>query len=212
MWPKGSAPKWHRVARNLQFEEENRIAMKRIVLILFASLSVLSAQAQELEMFSLEKELEIPGASKLDILDSKHELVESIINTMQYYEVLEDNSGASIQGDRRTINYKGRDYWTSYDFVIEIDFRGDSCCTLHLFAVLIWASDKTTIFMCNDSLPITYEGHKWRYDCVSELQEARIAICDEVKLMLTSEFEAMEKDLIKILKSRGFLHVKLVQD
>lgn len=186
--------------------------MKRIVLILFASLSVLSARAQEGNHFSLEKKLEIPGASKLDILDCKHELVQLIINAAHFTKVHELYDGARIYGCDYTINCNGRDYWTNCDFLLEVDSPNDGCCTFGLSTVLVWASDKTTIFMCNESLPVIYEGHKWEYDCVSELQEARISICDEVKLMLTSEFEAMAEDLIKILKSRGFLHVKLVQD
>lgn len=176
--------------------------MKHLALILIAFLLTFTVRAQEVEMFSLEKELDFPGFSKKDIQERSYAWLRTLVIAPVSESDILTFIGYRADWVHRycTLQYNGKDFRTEYSFSVSVITREDGRCTFRLYNPLVSSYRGRITILSEDGLPVTYDGYlKGMFGAVRN-QDARIAICNEVKLLLTEEFKSMANDLVQAVK------------
>lgn len=189
--------------------------MKRFITIALAALFAFAGRAQEVEMFSLEREISVPGILQKDLQERAYTWLrtfdsESTLGSK--YDFL-THIGYELIWIRREcgISYKGKGYRTEYRFTLSIISTEDGQFTVRLYCPLVSAYRGSTTILCVDELPVFYGGYKRGMFGATRNKEARIFICDEVKRLLTEEFEAIIPSITEALEGR-VAPMELVQE
>jgi hypothetical protein len=180
--------------------------MKRFIVILAILLPALSGWAQEVEMFSLEKEIEVPIIPIDKLLERVWTWLRtytSVPATVYDNELNPIGRRADWVWRRCVISFKGRDYPTEYNFSLSIIPTEDGHCRICLFRPLVSSHRGNTPILSLDDLPVFYVGYSKGMFRLSRNREARFAICDEVKRLLTEEFEQVIPDIEQALWDRA---------
>ena len=176
--------------------------MKRFLAIFSALLFSLAGFAQEVEMFSLEREISIPGVQKEDLQERAFNWLRTLGSVpASEYDVLTP-LGYRTDWIRRvcSISYKGRDYQTEYCFTLSVISTEDGHCTVRLYRPLVSSYRGNTTILSADNLPVFYGGYTNGMFGATRNKGARIFICDEVKRLLMEEFETMIPSIAKALE------------
>ena len=187
--------------------------MKRSLIIIISSLLTFSAWGQEVEMFSLEKELDFTGIPKKTLQERSHAWFRTLgLVPSSEYDLL-TFIGYRADWVKRNCNlqFKGKDYRTEYNFSISVISHADGHCTFRLYRPLISSYRGDTTILRMDNIPVFYGGYNKGMFGAFRNKEARIAICNEVKRLLTEEFESMIPDLTRCLED-GVSGFDLVQE
>lgn len=185
--------------------------MKRLILILTASLLALAGRAQGVEMFTLERNFEASGTTK-EVL---RERAWNWFRTMEMFPGHEFDFKKSLHEigwredwirRRCNLNIKGKDYLTEYSFSLSITSEEDGRFSVRLYRPLVSAYRGNTTILSVDDLPVFYGAYREGMFGTSRNKEARIAVCDAVKRLLTEEFEellpsireSMDKESIRL--------------
>jgi hypothetical protein len=178
--------------------------MRRFLTILSALLFSLAGFAQEVEMFSLEREISIPGVQKEDLQERAFSWLRTLGSVpASEYDVLTP-LGYRTDWIRRvcSISYKGRDYQTEYCFTLSIIATEDGQCTVRLYRPMVSSHRGNKTILSADNLPVFYGGYTDGMFGAARNKEARIYICDKVKRLLTEEFETMIPPITETLEGR----------
>ena len=178
--------------------------MKRLIAILPAFLFSLAGFAQEVEMFTLEREISIPGIQKEELQERAFSWLRTLGSVpASEYDVLTP-LGYRTDWIRReyNISYKGKDYQTEYCFTLSIISTEDGQCTVRLIRPMVSSHRGNTTILSADNLPVLYGGYTNGMFGATRNMEARTFICDEVKRLLTEEFETMIPSIAETLEGR----------
>ena len=180
------------------------IVMKRSLTILSALFFSLAGFAQEVEMFSLERGILVPGVQKEDLQERAFSWLRTLGSVpASEYDFLTP-LGYRTDWIRREcdISYNGKEYRTEYCFTLSIIAMEDGQCTVRLYRPMVSSHRGNTTILSADNLPVFYGGYTNGMFGASRNKEARIFVCDEVTRLLTEEFETMIPSITEALEGR----------
>lgn len=180
------------------------ILMKRFLTIFIVLMLAAVVRAQEVEMFSMEREISVPGIQMKDLQERAYTCLRTLGSAPASEYDLFTHIGYRTDWIRREceISYQDKDYRTEYCFNLSIISAEDGHCTVRLYRPMVSSHRGRTTILSADDLPVFYGGYKKGMFGATRNKDVRIFICDEVKRLLKDEFETMIPSITEALEGR----------
>lgn len=178
--------------------------MKRFLAISIGLMLAVVVRAQGVEMFSLEREISVPGIQKKDLQERAYTWLRTLGSAPASEYDLFTHIGYRTDWIRRACNisFKGKDHQTEYTFTLSLISTEDGQLTVRLYRPTVSSFRGSITILSADDLPVFYGGYKNGMFGATQNKETRFFICDEVKRLLTEEFEVLIPSITQALEGR----------